>query len=331
MASESDLNTTTMQRPEATPPVIAVVVPCYNEEDALPISLGRLSEVIDMMEKRGIASSDSFILCVEDGSRDKTWHVIASAHETSSRIKGIALAHNRGHQYALLAGLLTVGPLCDAAISIDADLQDDPLAMIEMVERYLEGAEIVYGVRSSRDTDTWFKRSTAHAFYRFQASMGLDTVYDHADYRLMSSRAIGLLSDYGESNLFLRGIIPQIGLKTAIVGYERATRVAGESKYPLSKMLSFSIDGITSFSSRPIRIIFFVGLALLLLDVAMALYVFSAYFGHDAIPGWTSLMLSTWFLGSLILIALGVVGEYIGKIFIEVKRRPRFALRDSLL
>ena len=196
MASESDLNTTTMQRPEATPPVIAVVVPCYNEEDALPISLGRLSEVIDMMEKRGIASSDSFILCVDDGSRDKTWHVIASAHETSSRIKGIALAHNRGHQYALLAGLLTVGPLCDAAISIDADLQDDPLAMIEMVERYLEGAEIVYGVRSSRDTDTWFKRSTAHAFYRFQASMGLDTVYDHADYRLMSSRAIGLLSDY---------------------------------------------------------------------------------------------------------------------------------------
>lgn len=312
-------------------PVIAVVVPCYNEQEALPISLGRLSEVIDMMVAKGIASSSSYILCVDDGSRDKTWEVIAEAHKASPRIKGIALAHNRGHQYALLAGLMTVIDSCDAAISIDADLQDDPLAMIEMTEKFNAGAEIVFGVRSSRETDTWFKRTTAHAFYRFQSSMGLDTVYDHADYRLMSNRAIRLLSEYGESNLFLRGIIPQLGLKTDTVMYSRAVRVAGESKYPLSKMLSFSIDGITSFSSRPIRIIFFVGLALLILDVAMALYVFSAYFGHEAIPGWTSLMLSTWFLGSIILMALGVVGEYIGKIFIEVKRRPRFALRDTLL
>lgn len=312
-------------------PVIAVVVPCFNEQEALPISLGRLSEVIDMMISEEIADRSSFILCVDDGSSDETWRVISEAHHADSRIKGVALAHNRGHQYALLAGLMTCEPMCDAAISIDADLQDDPLAMIKMVRKYHEGAEIVYGVRSSRETDTWFKRSTAHAFYRFQEHMGLDTIFDHADYRLMSARAIRLLAEYGESNLFLRGIIPQLGLKTDTVGYKRAVRVAGESKYPLSKMLSFSVDGITSFSSRPIRIIFFVGLALLLLDVAMALYVFSAYFGHEAIPGWTSLMLSTWFLGSLILIALGVVGEYIGKIFIEVKRRPRFALRDTLL
>ncbi len=330
MATEGDTNYMP-PKGKNDPPVIAVVVPCYNEQEALPISLGRLSEVIDMMVAKEIASSSSYILCVDDGSRDRTWELISEAHDRSARIKGIALAHNRGHQYALLAGLMTVMNACDAAISIDADLQDDPLAMIEMTEKFNAGAEIVYGVRSSRETDTWFKRSTAHAFYRFQASMGLDTVYDHADYRLMSSRAIGLLSEYGESNLFLRGIIPQLGLQTATVMYSRAVRVAGESKYPLSKMLSFSIDGITSFSSRPIRIIFFVGLALLLLDVAMALYVFSAYFGHEAIPGWTSLMLSTWFLGSIILMALGVVGEYIGKIFIEVKRRPRFALRDKLL
>ncbi len=330
MATEGDTNYMP-PKGKNDPPVIAVVVPCYNEQEALPISLGRLSEVIDMMVAKEIASSSSYILCVDDGSRDRTWEVISEAHERSSRIKGIALAHNRGHQYALLAGLMTVMNACDAAISIDADLQDDPLVMIEMTEKFNAGAEIVYGVRSSRETDTWFKRSTAHAFYRLQASMGLDTVYDHADYSLMSSRAIGLLSEYGESNLFLRGIIPQLGLQTATVMYSRAVRVAGESKYPLSKMLSFSIDGITSFSSRPIRIIFFVGLALLLLDVAMALYVFSAYFGHEAIPGWTSLMLSTWFLGSIILMALGVVGEYIGKIFIEVKRRPRFALRDKLL
>lgn len=312
-------------------PVIAVVVPCYNEEEALPLSLGRLMEVLDEMARRGLASADSYVLCVNDGSRDNTWQVIADSHKANPRIKGISLAHNRGHQYALLAGLMTAMPVCDAAISIDADLQDDPEAMIEMVEKFRDGAEIVYGVRSSRATDTWFKRNTAHAFYTFQKRMGLDTVYDHADYRLMSARALELLSEYGEGNLFLRGIIPQIGLTTAVVTYERAARVAGESKYPLSKMLSFSIDGITSFSSRPLRIIFFVGVALLILDVVMGLYVFSAYFGHEAIPGWTSLMLSTWFLGSLILIALGVVGEYVGKIFMEVKHRPRFAISKRLM
>ena len=313
-------------------PVIAVVVPCYKEEQALPISLPSLIQMLDRMSADGMISEHSFVLCSDDGSTDGTWCVISEFHKAApGRVKGIHLAHNRGHQYALLAGLLAAAPMCDAAISIDADLQDDPAAMRQMIEQFKAGAEIVYGVRSSRESDTWFKRNTAHAFYSFQRHMGLDTVYDHADYRLMSRRTIELLAAYGESNLFLRGIIPQIGLKTAVVTYERSSRVAGESKYPLAKMLSFSIDGITSFSSRPLRMIFFVGIALLILDVAMALYVFTSYFGHDTIPGWTSLMLSTWFLGSLILIALGVVGEYIGKIFIEVKHRPRFAIDKDLL
>ena len=275
-------------------------------------------------------SADSYILCSNDGSRDDTWNVIARLHSEDKRVKGISLAHNRGHQYALLAGLMAVRGHCDAAISIDADLQDDPNAIVEMVRLFRQGKEIVYGVRSSRATDTWFKRTTAHAFYSIQHRMGLDTVYDHADYRLMSNRALDLLSEYGESNLFLRGIIPQIGLDTAIVTYERHERVAGESKYPLAKMLSFSIDGITSFSSKPIRIIFMTGLILLLVDIAVAVYVFSAYFGDTATLGWTSLMLSIWFLGSLTLMSIGIIGEYIGKIFNEVKHRPRYAVRDRL-
>lgn len=314
-----------------TPPVIAIVVPCYNEAPALPHTLPELKNLLSKMSAEGLIDTRSYILCCDDGSRDDTWQIIAAEHAADPRVKGISLAHNRGHQYALLAGLMTARDHCDAAISIDADLQDDPQAIVEMIEKFNEGCEIVFGVRSSRQTDTLFKRSTARLFYKFQNKMGLETIYDHADYRLMSNRALNLLSEYGESNLFLRGIIPQIGLKTAIVKYERHQRVAGESKYPLSKMLSFSIDGITSFTSKPIRLIFFTGLILLLIDVAMALYVFISYFGHDVIPGWTSLMLSVWFLGSLILIGLGVVGEYVGKIFNEVKGRPRFAIKEKLI
>lgn len=311
-------------------PRVAIVIPCYNEQDALPITAGKLLDLLDRMAGEGLVSADSYILCSNDGSRDDTWNVIAGLHSEDKRVKGISLAHNRGHQYALLAGLMAVRGHCDAAISIDADLQDDPNAIVEMVRLFRQGKEIVYGVRSSRATDTWFKRTTAHAFYSIQHRMGLDTVYDHADYRLMSNRALDLLSEYGESNLFLRGIIPQIGLDTAIVTYERHERVAGESKYPLAKMLSFSIDGITSFSSKPIRIIFMTGLILLLVDIAVAVYVFSAYFGDTATLGWTSLMLSIWFLGSLTLMSIGIIGEYIGKIFNEVKHRPRYAVRDRL-
>lgn len=313
------------------PPVIAIVIPCYNEEQALPHTVRRLKEILDSLGDNGMIAPESFILCSDDGSKDATWRVISELHAADRRVKGISLAHNRGHQYALLAGLMTVRGHCDAAISIDADLQDDPMAIVEMVEKFREGCEIVYGVRRSRATDTMFKRVTARGFYKLQHSMGLQTVYDHADYRLMSGRALDLLSQYGESNLFLRGIVPQIGLKTAVVYYDRSSRIAGESKYPLKKMLSFSIDGITSFSSKPIRMIFFLGVLLLFLDVIMALYVFISYFRHNVIQGWTSLMLSVWFLGSIILISLGIVGEYIGKIFIEVKGRPRYAIKEYLL
>ena len=312
-------------------PRIAIVIPCYNEEQALPITAREILALIDRMADDEMISRDSYILCCNDGSRDATWKVITDLHAADNRLKGISLAHNRGHQYALLAGLMTAKDACDAAISIDADLQDDPNAIIEMVRKFRDGKEIVFGVCSSRKTDTWFKRTTAHAFYSFQNAMGLETVYDHADYRLMSHRALELLSQYGESNLFLRGIIPQIGLETDIVTYERNERVAGESKYPLSKMLSFSIDGITSFSARPMRWIFMTGLILLVLDIFIAIYVLLAYFHHSAISGWTSIMLSVWFLGSLILMGIGIVGEYVGKIYIEVKNRPRYAIKDYLL
>ncbi len=312
-------------------PTIAIVVPCYNEETALPISIPKMLDVLERLEKQKLAKWDSYILLCNDGSNDHTWKVIEEFHLHDTRIRGISLAHNRGHQNVLLAGLMTVKGHCDAAISIDADLQDDPDAIIEMVRKFHNGKEIIYGVRSSRDTDTWFKRNTAHAFYSFQKVMGLETVYDHADYRLMSNRALNLLAQYGESNLFLRGIIPQIGLENDIVTYKRNERVAGESKYPFAKMLSFSIDGITSFSARPMRWIFMTGLILLLVDILVALYVLVSYFFSDHISaGWASLMLSIWALGSLILIAIGIVGEYIGKIFVEVKHRPRYAISDKL-
>lgn len=311
-------------------PVIAIVIPCYNEQEALPLSMPKILAILDEMSARGIASPDSYVICSNDGSKDQTWDVVRRLHDADPRVRGISLAHNRGHQYALLAGLMEAMDNCDAAISIDADLQDDPRAMIAMVEKFLEGAEIVYGVRASRATDTMFKRTTARGFYKLQRAMGLETVYDHADYRLMSNRALQILSQYRESNLFLRGIVPQIGLKTAVVSYDRDARVAGESKYPLAKMLSFSIDGITSFSSRPIRYIFLLGMIFLLVDIAIAIYVLFSYFHGTAVPGWASIMLSIWFVGGCILISLGIVGEYIGKIFNEVKRRPRYNIADRI-
>lgn len=309
---------------------IAIVVPCYNEEDALKYTLPQLLDILNKIEQNGEVSSDSYILCVDDGSLDSTWAVINQFNKENPKIKGISLSHNKGHQYALLAGLMTVKEKCDAAISIDADLQDDPMAIVSMIRNFKSGHDIVYGVRESRATDSWFKRTSARAFYKFQSKMGLKTIYDHADYRLMSRKALEILSEYRESNLFLRGIIPQIGLKTSIVKYDRHERVAGKSKYTLTKMLSFSVDGITSFSAKPMRMIFFVGLALLLIDIIVAIYVLIAYFSGMAIEGWSSIMLSIWFLGSLILMSLGIVGEYIGKIFTEVKGRPRFNIKDTI-
>ncbi len=311
-------------------PLIAIVVPCYNEQGVLKLSIPRLISVLDEMTARREVAEDSYVLCVDDGSRDDTWKEICDLSESGGRVRGLTLAHNSGHQYALLAGLMEVRYDCDAAISIDADLQDDPMAIIEMVKLFREGAEIVYGVRRSRVTDTWFKRNSARGFYRLQKAMGLQTVYDHADYRLMSARALDLLSEYKERNLFLRGIVPLIGLRTAVVAYDRHERVAGESKYPLKKMLAFSIDGITSFSARPMRWIFNFGLILLILDILVAIYVFCSLLFGDVQVGWSSLMLSVWFLGSVILMSIGVVGEYIGKIFVEVKSRPRYAIEDRI-
>lgn len=263
-------------------PRIAIVVPCYNEEQVLPLSAPRMLAMLDELDRLGLASgTDSYLLLCDDGSRDGTWRVVESLHLADSRVKGISLAHNRGHQNVLLAGLMTVMDRCDAAVSIDADMQDDPQAIIEMMRCFHDGDEIVYGVRSSRESDTWFKRTTAHAFYSFQRVMGLETIYDHADYRLMSNRALHLLSEYGESNLFLRGIVPQIGLKNSMVTYARSPRAAGESKYPFMKMLSFSIDGITSFSARPMRWIFMTGLVLLVIDFLVAVYVLISYFFRD--------------------------------------------------
>ena len=314
-----------------TLPKIAIVVPCYNESEALPLSAPELLGVLDKMRDANEIAADSFILCVNDGSKDDTWKIIEELHRKDERLKAISLTHNRGHEYALFAGLMEVIDKCDAAISIDADLQDDPEAIIEMVKKFREGKEIVYGVRASRASDTYFKRKTARSFYKFQKAMGLETVYDHADYRLMSNRALQLLGEYGESNMFLRGIIPQIGLDNDVVTYDRNVRVAGESKYPLSKMLSLSIDGITSFSARPMRWIFIVGLVIFLVTIGVGLYVLISYFLiHRTSPGWTSLMLSVWGLGSLILMAIGIVGEYIGKIFNEVKHRPRYAIKDRI-
>lgn len=309
-------------------PLLAVVVPCYKETEALPESLPRLLDILDKAAAEGLAASGSFVLCVDDGSPDDTWSTILAEAAKDSRVQGLALAHNAGHQYALLAGLMDVRSRCDAAISIDADMQDDPAAIIEMLKSFRNGAEIVYGVRRSRATDTWFKRNSARTFYQLQKSMGLQSVYDHADYRLMSSRALDILSEFKEQNLFLRGIVPLIGLKTAVVCYDRHERIAGQSKYPLAKMLSFSIDGITSFSARPLRWIFFTGLSLLFVDIIVALYVLISLLYGNTISGWSSLMLSVWFLGSLMLIAIGVTGEYIGKIFTEVKARPRYIVRE---
>ncbi len=312
-------------------PVVAIVLPCYNEEFALPKTTKFLLQLLDKMVAEKLVATTSYILCTDDGSTDGTWNMISQLHLHDRRIKGISLSHNKGHQYALLAGLMQALDNCDAAISIDADMQDNPNAIIQMVKEFLSGKEIVYGVRCSRATDTWFKRTTAHAFYKLQNLMGLETIYDHADYRLMSNRALHLLSEYGEANLFLRGIIPQIGLDSATVTYERCERIAGKSKYSFRKMLSFSIDGITSFSAKPMRVIFVIGLILLLIDFVVAMYVLTSYFSHNTISGWTSLMLSVWFLGSLILMGMGIIGEYIGKIFIEVKRRPRYSIKEKLL
>lgn len=312
-------------------PILGLVIPCYNEQEVLQETAKQLSAVINGMIDAGMIAENSKMFCVDDGSKDSTWNIIETLAKSNSMVSGIKLAGNVGHQNALMAGLTVAVENCDVTISIDADLQDDIDVIKDMVQKYLNGADIVYGVRDSRKTDTFFKKNSALMFYKLMNGLGAKTIYNHADYRLMSKRAAEKLLSFRERNLFIRGIVPTIGYKTDIVYYSRHARMAGESKYPLKKMLSFAVDGITSFSIRPIRLIFSVGIIMLIATISASLYALLSYFAGDAVPGWTSLMLSLWFIGSLVLISLGIIGEYIGKIYVEVKDRPRFFIEKTII
>ena len=306
------------------------VVPCYNEQEVLPETSKRLKEKIESLIAAGKISKDSRVLFVNDGSRDDTWNIIKKLHESDEVFDGINLSKNMGHQNALLAGLMTAKDICDAAISLDADLQDDINAIDEMIQKYHEGADIVYGVRSKRATDTFFKRATAEGYYKVMNGLGAGTVYNHADYRLMSRRALEALSEFKEVNLFLRGIVPMIGFKTEKVYYERAERFAGTSKYPLKKMLSFAVEGITSLSTKPIKMITGLGFFIFFVSIAVFIYSLVRHFTGHTVPGWTTTVLSVWAIGGLIMISLGVIGEYIGKIYLETKARPRFIIEEYI-
>jgi len=310
---------------------LAIVVPCYKEELVLHETTSRLTQVLDDLVKDNLIATNSYILYVNDGSTDNTWNIISELHEANKYVNGVNLAGNVGHQNALVAGLSSAVENCDMAISIDADLQDDVNAIREMVVKYYEGCDIVYGVRQSRQTDTWFKRTTALGFYSLMKSMGVKSVYNHADYRLMSQRALRQLLRYRERNLFLRGMVPTIGYKTDCVYYDRAERFAGESKYPLKKMISFAFDGITSFSVKPVHMVLYFGIVFLIVAFSIFCFVMYSLFRGNAVPGWTSLMLSVWFCSGCILLGLGVVGEYVGKIYVEVKDRPRFNIERVLM
>ena len=305
-----------------------VVLPCYNEEDVLGETSKRLLELYGKMISEGTVSPESKIVFVDDGSRDRTWEIISGLCEQNNIYRGVKLAHNAGHQNALLGGLMTVKDECDCAVSIDADLQDDINVIPEMVKKFDNGCDVVYGVRSERKTDSFFKRTTAQGFYKFMAMMGVDVVYNHADYRLMSRRALNDLESFKEVNLFLRGLVPLIGYKSDSVYYERAERFAGESKYPLKKMLSFAFDGITSFSVKPIKVLWSMGLIVCVAAVIAAIYTLvSKFFGYTS-DGWASLMCSIWFLGGVQLVSIGIIGEYIGKIYKESKARPRYIIEE---
>lgn len=307
-----------------------IVVPCYNEEEVLPETSKRLKAKVEALKEAGKIGPDSRILFVNDGSRDRTWEMISDLHKADPVFSGVNLSRNRGHQNALLAGLMTAKDRCDMAISMDADLQDDIDAVDAMVDKFHGGCDIVYGVRSSRKKDTFFKRFTAEGFYRVMNFLGAETVFNHADYRLLSRRALEGLEQFREVNLFLRGIVPMIGYTSATVEYERGERFAGESKYPLKKMLSFAMEGITSLSTKPIRYITGLGFLVFLVSIIMLIYSVVRWAMGETILGWASLICSVWAIGGLILLSLGVIGEYIGKIYLETKERPRFIIRDVL-
>ncbi len=307
-----------------------LVIPCYNEEEVLPETARRLKEKLKFLVESGKIGKESRILFVNDGSKDKTWEIIKALHEEDCLYSGISLSKNRGHQNALLAGLMTAKEYADMVISMDADLQDDINVVDEMVDKFLSGIDIVYGVRSSRAKDTFFKKATAEGFYKLMNSMGANTVFNHADYRLMSKRALEGLAEFQEVNLFLRGIVPMIGYSWDVVYYERGERFAGESKYPLGKMISFAVEGITSLSTKPIRLITGLGFFIFLISIGILIYSLIRHFMGATIVGWTTLMVSVWAIGGLILLSLGVVGEYIGKIYLETKARPRYIIEQFL-
>lgn len=307
---------------------IAIVVPCYNEEEMLPETTRQLLGIAERLKTECLA--DATLLYVDDGSRDRTWELIRAHAAENPCVHGLKLAHNRGHQQALWAGLDWASEHADAAISIDADLQDDVEAILSMVREFQNGKDIVYGVRKVRTTDTWFKRVTAQGFYRFVKWLGGDILYNHADFRLMSRRALKALQEFPERNMFLRGMVYSLGFPHSVVYYDRRERLAGESKYPFGKMLSFALDGITSFSVKPLRFIVYLGLFFILIALAAIVYALVSYFQGHVVPGWSSLLVSLWFIGGAILLAVGVIGEYVGKIYSEVKRRPRYFIEQSV-
>lgn len=310
--------------------ILYLVIPCYNEEQVLPLTKKELKEKMSTLIKSDKISKDSKVMFVNDGSKDKTWDLIEEYHNEDNLFVGIKLSRNKGHQNALLAGLMTAKKYADITISMDADLQDDINVIDKMIEENNKGAEIVYGVRSSRKKDSWFKRFTEESFYKLMRLMGVEVVFNHADCRLMSKRVLDELEHFDEVNLFLRGIVPLIGFKTSIATYERNKRVAGESKYPLKKMLSFAWDGITSFSVKPLKMITTLGFIMLLISIIMIIYTIVVKILGNTVDGWAFIMLSIWFIGGLQLVSIGLIGEYVGKIYSETKRRPRYIIETEL-
>jgi glycosyltransferase involved in cell wall biosynthesis len=308
--------------------VLSIIVPCYNEEEVLPQTNERLRTLLDSMIGDNLVSADSYILYVNDGSRDRTWELLTDFAHRDLHVRCLKLVGNAGHQNALMAGLDTARADADVTVSIDADLQDDIHVIPEMIKKYDAGNDIVYGVRSDRRSDSFFKRCSAQSFYKFMARMGVKSVYNHADFRLMSRRAVDTLCQYDERNLFLRGLVSQLGFKADSVFYERLERQAGESKYPLSKMLSFAIDGITSFSVKPLRLIFYLGMLFLLISLGILIYVIMALCQGRGVQGWASLMLSIWFVGGCLLVCLSIIAAYIGRIYTESKHRPRYHIEE---
>lgn len=311
--------------------ILYVVLPCYNEEAVIQETVSRLSGKMKDLMEREMISQESRIMLVNDGSKDRTWEIIEALYASNPCVTGVSLSKNRGHQNALLAGLMTAKEHADMVISMDVDLQDDIDAMDAFLREYYQGAQIVYGVRSSRKTDTFLKKNTALLFYRLMRGLGVELIYNHADYRLMSRRAIEELAGYREANLFLRGIVPMIGFQTAVVEYERHERFAGESKYPLGKMLSFAVEGITSCSVKPLRIITVLGFLLSLVSFLYLIYGIASHFAGQTISGWTSQIVLISFFGGFQILCMGIIGEYVGKIYSEVKQRPRFIVERELL